>query len=132
MHSGILTVANPIHQSLDLTNAFEFMRILHQISMPLANVIQLRARMALSLFKDVSLRARRALSLYKVNCNSTLLLLNDTSLSIDNALLVLNRLCVCRSDKSSKNIQMCYDMYYNSAPGNNFCSNETRPVKYDK
>ena len=42
---------------------------------------QLRARRALSLFKDVPLRTRRALSLYKVYGDSALLVLNRTSLN---------------------------------------------------
>ena len=65
---------------------------------------QLRARRALSIFKDVPLRTRRALLLYKVygdstllvpngtslNSNSTLLVLSGTSLNSDSALLALN------------------------------------------
>ena len=43
---------------------------------------QLRARRAISIFKDVPLRTRRALSLYKVYGNSALLVLNRTSLNI--------------------------------------------------
>ena len=42
---------------------------------------QLRARRALSLFKDVPLRTRRALSLYKVYGNSALLILSGTLLN---------------------------------------------------
>ena len=41
---------------------------------------QLRARRALSLFKDVQLRTRRALLLYKVHSDSALLALNWWSL----------------------------------------------------
>ena len=41
---------------------------------------QLRARRALSIFKDVPLRTRRGLSLYNVYGNSTLLVFNGTSL----------------------------------------------------
>ena len=52
---------------------------------------QLRARRALSLFKDVLLRNRRALSLYYVYGDSALLVLNRTSLNSDSALLVLNK-----------------------------------------
>ena len=51
---------------------------------------QLRARRALSIFKDVLFRTRRALSLYKVYGDSALLVLNGTSLISDSALLVLN------------------------------------------
>ena len=51
---------------------------------------QLRARRALSIFKDVPLRTRRALSLYKAYGNSALLVLNGTSLNSDNTLLALN------------------------------------------
>ena len=40
--------------------------------------------------KDVLLRTRRALLLYKVNGNSALLVLNETSLNCNNALLALN------------------------------------------
>ena len=47
----------------------------------------LRARRALSIFKDVPLRTRRALSLYKVHLHSALLVLNGTSLNSDGALL---------------------------------------------
>ena len=50
---------------------------------------QLRARRALLQLKDVPLRTRRALWLYKVNGNSTLLVLNGTSLICKNALLAL-------------------------------------------
>ena len=42
------------------------------------------------LFNDVLLRTRRALSLYKVYGESGLQVLNGTSLSSINALLVLN------------------------------------------
>ena len=52
---------------------------------------QLRARRALTMLKDVSLRARRVLLLYEVYDNSTLLVLNGTSLNSDNALVVLSR-----------------------------------------
>ena len=51
---------------------------------------QLRARRVLSLFKNVALRTRRALLLYNVYGDSALLVLNGTSLNINNALLVLN------------------------------------------
>ena len=51
----------------------------------------LRARRALSIFKDVPWRTRMALSLYKVYGNSALLVLNRTSLNSINTLLVLNR-----------------------------------------
>ena len=51
---------------------------------------QLRARRALSIFKNVLLRTRRTLSLHKFNGNSALLFLNGTSLNSDSALLVLN------------------------------------------
>ena len=44
----------------------------------------------LSIFKDVPLRTRRALSLYKVYVDSTLLVLNGTSLNSYSALLALN------------------------------------------
>ena len=55
---------------------------------------QLRARRALSIFKDVPSRTRKVLSLYKVYGNSALLVLNGTSLNIDSALLPLNwRIC---------------------------------------
>ena len=68
-------------------------------------ICQLRARRALSIFKDVPLRTRRALlplTLYSdsallvlnrttLNIDSTLLALNATSLNIDSALLALNR-----------------------------------------
>ena len=54
----------------------------------------LRARRALSIFKDVLRRTRRALSLYKVYryryVDSASLVLNGTSLNIDGALLALN------------------------------------------
>ena len=43
----------------------------------------------LSTVQDVPLRTRRALSLYKVYGDSTLLVLNRTSLNIDSALLTL-------------------------------------------
>ena len=58
---------------------------------------QLRARRALSIFKDVPLTNRRALSLYTRYSNSALLVLNGTSLNSDSALLALNR----RYDSSS-------------------------------
>ena len=51
---------------------------------------QLKARRALSLFKDVPLRSRRALSPWTLYSDSTLLVLNGTSLNIDSALLALN------------------------------------------
>ena len=51
---------------------------------------QLRARRALTIFKDVPLRARRALSSYTLHSDSALLVLNGTSLTIDSALLALN------------------------------------------
>ena len=51
---------------------------------------QLRARRALSLFKDVPLGTRRALSPKTLYSNSPLLVLNGTSLNIDSALLALN------------------------------------------
>ena len=68
---------------LDLSNMFqeaELDLVFHQ----------LRARRALSLCQDVLLRTRRALVLYRVYGNSTLLVLNRTSLSSDSALLALN------------------------------------------
>ena len=48
---------------------------------------QLRARRALSIFKDVPLRTRRAQLLYKVYGDSVLLVLSGTSLNSDSALL---------------------------------------------
>ena len=51
---------------------------------------QLKARRALSLFKDVLLRTRRALLPRTLYSDSTLLVLNRTSLNIDSALLALN------------------------------------------
>ena len=48
---------------------------------------KLRARRALTLFKDVPLRTTRALSLYKVYGDSALLVLNRTPLNSFNALL---------------------------------------------
>ena len=59
---------------------------------------QLRARMALSIFKyTVPLRTRRALLLYNGKGNSALLVLNGTSVNSDSALLALNWqiLCFC-------------------------------------
>ena len=53
----------------------------------------LKARRALSLFRDVLLRTRRALSLYKVYGCSALLVCNGSLLNIVEALLVLNRRC---------------------------------------
>ena len=50
---------------------------------------QLRARRALLQFKYVPLRTRRALSLYKVYSDITLLVLNETSLKLNNTLLAL-------------------------------------------
>ena len=52
---------------------------------------QLRATNVFSQFKDVLLRTRRVLYLYKVGGDSTLLVLNGTSLNTVNALLVLNQ-----------------------------------------
>ena len=69
----------------------------HQCHYPHISIIiyrQLRARGALSMFKDVPLRTRRALSLYKVYGDSALLVLNGTSLNGDSALLALNWLCL--------------------------------------
>ena len=54
------------------------------------SLCQLRARRALSIFKDVPLGTRRVLLLYNVYVNSTLLVLNGTSLNSDSALLALN------------------------------------------
>ena len=51
---------------------------------------QLRARRALSIFKDVPLRTSRVLSLYNVQGDSALLDLNRTSLNSDSALLAFN------------------------------------------
>ena len=51
---------------------------------------QLKARRALSLFKDDLLWTRRVLSPYSLYSNNALLVLNGTSLNIDSALLVLN------------------------------------------
>ena len=51
---------------------------------------QLRARRALSIFNDVPLRTRRVLLLYRAYGDSTLLVLNGTSLNCNNALLALN------------------------------------------
>ena len=51
---------------------------------------QLRARKALSIFKDVPLRTRMTLLLYNVYGNSALLVLSRTSLNTDSALLALN------------------------------------------
>ena len=51
---------------------------------------QLRARRALSIFKDIPLRTRRVLSLYKVYGDSALLVLNGTRLNSDSVLLALN------------------------------------------
>ena len=56
----------------------------------------LRARRALLQFKDVPLRNKKALLLYKICGDSTLLVLNGTSLNCNNAHLALNwrnRLC---------------------------------------
>ena len=65
---------------------------------------QLRARRALSLFNDAPLRTTRRLSLCTLYSISPLLVLNGTSLNIDNALLVLNwwysQLCLS---------QICWD-----------------------
>ena len=52
---------------------------------------QLRARMALVLFKDVLLRTRRVLLQYKAYGNSTLLVLKGTSLNSVSSLLDLNQ-----------------------------------------
>ena len=51
---------------------------------------QLRARRALLQIKDVPLRTRRALLPLTLYSNSTLLVLNGTSLSCNNAFLALN------------------------------------------
>ena len=50
----------------------------------------MRARRALPLFKDVPLRTRRVLLPWILYSNSTLLVVNKTSLNIDSALLALN------------------------------------------
>ena len=52
--------------------------------------VELRARTALSLFKEVPLRTRKALSPLTLYSDSALLVLNGTSLNIDSALLALN------------------------------------------
>ena len=51
---------------------------------------QLKARKALSIFKDVSLRTRRMLSLNNVYGDSALLVLNGTYLNSESALMALN------------------------------------------
>ena len=51
---------------------------------------QMKARRVLLQLKDVLLRTRRALSLYKVYGDSSLSVLNGTSLNCNNALLALN------------------------------------------
>ena len=51
---------------------------------------QLRARRALSIIKEVLSRTRMGLLLYKVYDDSTLLVLNGTSLNNDSTLLALN------------------------------------------
>ena len=71
-----------------MKRVWEFMKGNH----PCANLApyrHLRARRALSIFKDVMLRTRRALSLYNVYGDSALLLLNGISLNSDSALLAL-------------------------------------------
>ena len=62
----------------------------HDVSKHTSTYHQLRARKALSIFKDPPLRTRRALLLYKVEGDSALLVLNETSLNSDSALLALN------------------------------------------
>ena len=58
--------------------------------MTLAYFHQLRARRALSIFKDVPLRTRRALSLYNVYGDNALPVLSGVSLNRDSGLLDLN------------------------------------------
>ena len=71
----------------------------------------LRTRRALSLFKDGQLRTRRALSLYKVYGDSALLVLNGTSLNSDSALLALNwRYRVCVYMYRARDVQQCTSM----------------------
>ena len=66
--------------------------LLHTKCIDQLNYCQFRARRALMLFYDVLLRTRRVLSLYnKVYGDSTLLILNGTSLNGVNALLALSR-----------------------------------------
>ena len=70
--------------------AFMFCQSYLFIAFPSRRNHQLRARRALSIFKDVLLRTRRALSLYKVYGDKGLLVLNGKSLNSNSALLALN------------------------------------------
>ena len=67
---------------------------------------QLKARRALSIFKEVPLRTRRVLSLYNVYGNSALLVLNRTSLNGDSAFLTPLR---------TRRVLSLYNVYGDSA-----------------
>ena len=103
-----LKVADCTVQSAEYTGAFTVLWFSMDLPVPYGSsysVCQLRARRALSLFKDVPLSTRRVLSVSPiVHYNkSSLLVFNGTSLNIDSALLALNwrsdpcfeRMCVC-------------------------------------
>ena len=69
-----------------------FKTYMHWVGLDIVHFIRtLRARRALTRFKDVPLRTRRALSLHIVYGVRTVLVLNRTSLNSVNALLALSR-----------------------------------------
>ena len=64
------------------------------------NSVLLRTRRVLSISNNVLLRTRRALSSCNVHSDSVLLVLNETSLKCDNALLLLSRRYLCNFNKA--------------------------------
>ena len=75
--------------------------------------VLLRTRRVLSLYKYVSLRARRVLSLYNIYGGSALLVLNETLLNSVNALLALSRQLQAKVYNFLHKMPKSFTLFYN-------------------